>query len=440
MAKLPLLPPEIWVMIFSFHDNLPHLWLCRHVSTEFRAHIELVFRSRYLPQVAIGFYHQCSHPLDCDGDQMATLRMHFKAVSDDDQRAFFKPSSLVKEKDFKISTPRDFLLNAAQNIGFYNLRSVKRLPRIVAFGTYVSDTSLPRLEFDPSANEASFNWRGMFNDLLKEERLMEQRLELWIPKIVSQMEQGFDMIHKGTETYEGLTAWLSIMAHISWNASRRDIRRVRIDNKSSPWLAPKMEKSGSEYDLLVSYLEGSEDSILEQLAVVRFNEAWPEDPDDESYICEFNGDLDSMPSADVELRDEYDSDVKDSDEDDHDEYERDEEAMDAELDSYIVARPRALIVPEEPQPPFLSAGMSYQTKIGLINSEDKDLIDTRGLLRRSRPQGEEPPFQDFDDYRSITLHRDNVADAARLFWHLVPTVVPRQTLRGSRWSQNRRQR
>ena len=158
-SRKPRLPPELWLTVLDNFRSLTSpgdlvwLWLAgRHVSQVFMHGIEEIFRAEHLPRIGL-----------CCGETFALDRM-----SNENSSAIFSLSSEYTSPDAPRSRSVPKYLHKVMLAG---------LPLIsIIIRGIVNDTGVPDLMIHSEEGEISFDWRGMFTQLLGEEHVFNMAL------------------------------------------------------------------------------------------------------------------------------------------------------------------------------------------------------------------------------------------------------------------------
>ncbi|KAJ4992224.1 hypothetical protein SVAN01_02243 [Stagonosporopsis vannaccii] len=105
LRGIPLLPTEIWLLIFEY-DDLKHLWsYVRNVSRAFRDCVERLFTSKYLQRLKVALSLPRRDPattkLKWRGDPIpgSQLVMSYTGLSEDKKRLRLQSPTVVKDRN-----------------------------------------------------------------------------------------------------------------------------------------------------------------------------------------------------------------------------------------------------------------------------------------------------------------------------------------------------
>lgn len=179
----PPLPPELWIRILSYHNDLTHLWCtCRRVSALFRDYVEQVFAESHLKDTSIDFLLE---KYNLGGkSRRPEIPTSFARFSQDKYKytVYFRdkrPKKDVtgggskKEKgEYERVMQRwaDNILNIMPEMPNYTIR----------VGNMVNDTVLPGLGLRSEEREIGFDWRGMFQAFFREQERLRIMKERWV--------------------------------------------------------------------------------------------------------------------------------------------------------------------------------------------------------------------------------------------------------------------
>ena len=217
-VHLPLLPPEIWRLIFLQFlraKDLAHLWTSsRLVCWTFYDLIEAIFGTRWITEVQIvyvpgesGSSHVvASHPItmqltpqdDARGDRRKLLRkVHFN---------FSRLDTSSGRAIFTLESPEEVMHTILRALN-RRFQISTRLPRrlwAILFRHEVNDASLLHATWTDGTRELALDWKTMFAMHLCEEHAYYDLLDNWVcdvdPFIPLNHLEGFLLTDSGCST------------------------------------------------------------------------------------------------------------------------------------------------------------------------------------------------------------------------------------------------
>lgn len=219
----PSLPPEIWINIFSFCDDLPHLWqTCRRISPTLRACAERAIGEHFLREVQIEFMLDRHNLGGKRGPYEPAIALDFERLGkgDDAKAAWFSGhfrGHKAVEAAVKDKTKTVIMQRWRENVD-------KRKPELpnytISIGNVVNDTHIPGLVVDDEEYRLRLDWRGMLQLFFREQAELEDLKEEWEDE------------HPRTPRRPKARRPAPSMSSLSWQDveadMRRDIRRARL--------------------------------------------------------------------------------------------------------------------------------------------------------------------------------------------------------------------
>ncbi|KAF2731523.1 hypothetical protein EJ04DRAFT_579073 [Polyplosphaeria fusca] len=228
----PTLPPELWIRILSHHPDPAHLWTtCRTLSRTFLAYTEQVFAEYHLRNTSVIF------PLEKYNLGGQTKRpeaeVEFERFGDGPRKvtAYFGLKGRTigevehqgkKRRVGKWLTEDEIMKRWEDRM---QERSAKMPGYLIRIGTFVNDTHLPNLSFDPIRREISFEWRGMFTAFFREQLQLRALKKRWEKDSAKKFEENRKQLAKGEKlSVDDLPkSWASMEVEL-----RKKIRRARL--------------------------------------------------------------------------------------------------------------------------------------------------------------------------------------------------------------------
>lgn len=173
----PPLPAEIWINIFSYHNDLANVWTaCRRVSSTLRACAEHAFAEHFLGDIHIYFQLE-KHNLG-GKSKRPEVPVTFDRLGKGDEKeiAWFRDKRTTLEvcecsgiRPRPLATPQKHcdrtMRRWEEHVNAYR----PEMPNyLIAIQGYVNDTELPGLAIDIKKREIRFEWRKMLHLFYRE--------------------------------------------------------------------------------------------------------------------------------------------------------------------------------------------------------------------------------------------------------------------------------
>ena len=236
----PSLPPEIWINIFSFCNDLSHLWqTCRRISPTLKACAERAIGENFLDEVQIEFMLDRHNLGGKRGPHEPAITLDFERLGkgDDASVAWFSGhfrGHKVVEAAMKDKTKAVIMQRWHENIE----RRKPELPNYtISIGDMVNDTHIPDLTVDDEKYRMRFDWRGMFRLFFREQAMLEELQTEWEDELLPSHRSAPARGPKGSKASS--TEPSSSRQDIEVD-TRRNIRRARLkehyrDNAEMLW-------------------------------------------------------------------------------------------------------------------------------------------------------------------------------------------------------------
>lgn len=224
----PPLPPEIWITIFSFCNDLPHLWhTCRRVSPSLKACAERAIGGHFLGQVQIEFMLDRHNLGGKRGPHEPAITLDLERLGKGDEAgvAFFKGhfrGHKIVDARMRNKTKAVIMQRWHENVE----RRKPELPNYtICIGDMVNDTHIPGLVVDEEDYKMQLDWRGMLQLFLREQARLDVLRAKWEADHPLNDSPATSRKSKGSKALskELLTTWQDMEADV-----RRDIRRARL--------------------------------------------------------------------------------------------------------------------------------------------------------------------------------------------------------------------
>lgn len=237
----PCLPPEIWINIFSFCDDLPHLWhTCRRISPTLKACAERAIGEHFLDEVQIEFMLDRHNLGGKRGPHEPAITLDFERLGkgDDANAAWFSGhfrGHKAVEAAVKDKTKTVIMQRWRENVD----RRKPELPNYtISIGNMVNDTHIPGLVVDDEEYRLRLDWRGMLKLFFREQAELEELKKEWEDE------------HPRAARRPNARRPAPTMLSLSWQDveadMRRDIRRARLkehyrDNAEMLWAIDSLQ-------------------------------------------------------------------------------------------------------------------------------------------------------------------------------------------------------
>ncbi|KAK2754488.1 hypothetical protein FQN54_006889 [Arachnomyces sp. PD_36] len=139
-AQCPSLPYELWLQVlqnFKRDDDLPHLWMLRHVNRTFKDAVEFIFRKKHLPKTWVEFIFESSR----EDDELLYCIFAFSHLSQDSASANF----CVEEVDSEGNEPTIFIYEFLQNYAANIKYIIEQTQHFVQIRRDVKDIPIPTI-------------------------------------------------------------------------------------------------------------------------------------------------------------------------------------------------------------------------------------------------------------------------------------------------------
>ncbi|KAJ4376893.1 hypothetical protein N0V86_006330 [Didymella sp. IMI 355093] len=176
-TSCPALPPEIWINVFSFCNDLSHLWhSCRRISPTLKACTERAIGEHFLGGVQIEFMLDRHNLGGKRGPHEPAITLNFERLGKGKEGgvAFFsghfrghKTANAATKDKTKAVIMQRWLENVE--------RRKPELPNYtISIGDMVNDTHIPGLEVDEKEYRMQLDWRGMLELFFREQAKLEE--------------------------------------------------------------------------------------------------------------------------------------------------------------------------------------------------------------------------------------------------------------------------
>ncbi|KAF2708685.1 hypothetical protein K504DRAFT_467924 [Pleomassaria siparia CBS 279.74] len=193
----PSLPPEIWIRILSYHDDLTHLWsICRAVSPTFLAYSEQVFAEYILRDTYIDW---ALEKYNLGGKsrrpEMNVTFARFSSDAGKNVACFGAKSGAQLEYGGERQRKWRLKLGITEKSVMERWEERVRNSRpeqpnyTIRIGDMVNDTALPGLAFDSKNNEIRFEWRDMFGAFFREQLRFAALRKRWYDNVARRLRQ-----------------------------------------------------------------------------------------------------------------------------------------------------------------------------------------------------------------------------------------------------------
>lgn len=172
----PSLPPEIWISIFSYCHDLPHLWnTCRRVSRTLKACAERAFSGNHLGSVHIEFMLDRHNLGGKRGPHEPAITLQFERIGKGSEAGIAWFSGHFRGHKIVDPWMRDKTKAVIMQRWHENVE--KRKPELpnytITIGNMVNDTDIPGLVVDPTEYKMRLEWRSMLELFFREQAQLE---------------------------------------------------------------------------------------------------------------------------------------------------------------------------------------------------------------------------------------------------------------------------
>ncbi|KAJ4988485.1 hypothetical protein SVAN01_06102 [Stagonosporopsis vannaccii] len=172
----PSLPPEIWINIFSYCHDLPHLWnSCRRVSPTLKACAERAFSGNHLENVRIEFLLDRHNLGGKRGPHEPAITLEFERIGKGNEEGIAWFSGHFRGHKVVDAWMRDKTKAVIMQRWHENVANRKpELPNYtISIGNMVNDTDIPGLVVDGADYKMRLEWRGMLKLFFREQARLE---------------------------------------------------------------------------------------------------------------------------------------------------------------------------------------------------------------------------------------------------------------------------
>ncbi|KAF2451047.1 hypothetical protein P171DRAFT_151455 [Karstenula rhodostoma CBS 690.94] len=248
--QCPSLPPELWIRILTYNNDLTHLWtVCRNVSSHFRAYTEQVFADSVLRNMNIDF-HLEKYNLGGKSKRpevptsFARFVPGIKLENGDREKTLVCFRDQRKKSEIASGMKKEY--NRIMERWESNVKEWKpEMPNYtIQIGSNVNDTELSDLSIDIATRQIEFNWRHTLTLFFREQALLRFLRARWEAESEKTMERN----KKRLANREHLTADDYPMPRaLAEVEMRKQIRRKRlrehyITNEHMVWAIGSLER------------------------------------------------------------------------------------------------------------------------------------------------------------------------------------------------------